>query len=84
VTTQETELLPEREYVSQRKQIWESMNGCDCPVEAKRDERCTRDAIRCNGRIAIVHDRMHALCKSQDRCIVKGCKGKYGHKGKHE
>jgi len=50
--------LSAREIKRQRKQIWESMNGCDCPVDAPRDDRCTRSIVRCKGRLAKISERM--------------------------
>lgn len=76
--------LPEREYRRQRKNIWQSMNGCDCAVDLPRQDRCTADAVRCNGRLRVVTKRMRALCRSQDRCLMKGCKGSFEHKGRHD
>lgn len=47
-----------REQKRMRKQIWESMNGCDCPVDAATDDRCTRNAVRCKGRYGTILARM--------------------------
>ncbi len=48
--------------VPTRKELWERMDGCDCPAlgaQAKgravfKADRCTPTAIRCNGRMATV------------------------------
>lgn len=53
-----TIVLSERERARQRKAIWESFNGCDCPVDAKASDRCTPNAIRCNGRLKVVMRRL--------------------------
>lgn len=45
-----------RAVKSLRKRLWESMVGCECPPLARRDERCTASAIRCNGRLKRVYD----------------------------
>ncbi len=65
----------ERESRRFRKGIWESMNGCDCPltivVKGKprltpAADRCSKEAIRCNGRLATVQRR---LAEYEDRCV---------------
>lgn len=76
--------LSEREYAKRRKNIWQSMNGCDCAVNLPPRDRCTADAVRCNGRLRIVKRRMRAFCRGQDRCLIKECLGRYEHKGGHD
>ena len=44
------------------RNFWRSLEGCDCPAHIdgkplKRNERCTTDAIRCNGRLAAVKQK---------------------------
>lgn len=48
-----------REVRQLRKTLWESMQGCVCKlvrkeggktIAASKDEVCTREAVRCNGR----------------------------------
>jgi hypothetical protein len=53
-------VMPARRWRLARKRIWEDMTGCECrrvivvggkTVTLRRDEMCTKDAIRCNGRL---------------------------------
>lgn len=64
--------MTRKEWTSQRKALWESMNGCNCPVSYKDKttkkvhvlhsyERCTRDTIRCNGRLKVWTKRKEKL-----------------------
>ena len=52
--------MTRRQWRAERKRIWRDMSGCACTrtivVDGKavmvgRDEMCTPDAIRCNGRL---------------------------------
>lgn len=54
-----------REEKRQRKAIWESMRGCDCPlfIDGKlvpRTDRCTFKIVRCNGRLSEIHNQLEA------------------------
>lgn len=51
----------EREYKRQRMKVWESMNGCDCDPKLSRQDKCSRNAIRCNGRLEVVQSRLAGL-----------------------
>jgi hypothetical protein len=49
-----------REVAALRRSIWQNVAGCECPsslsvegriVATRRDEVCSREAVRCNGRM---------------------------------
>lgn len=59
IKTQEP-VMTARRWRLERVRIWRDMTGCICPnviivdgkaVRLKRDEICTSEAIRCNGRL---------------------------------
>ncbi len=64
--------MTRKEWKAKRKAVWESMNGCNCPVSYKdkrtkevhvltAGERCTKEAIRCNGRLKVWSKRKDKL-----------------------
>jgi hypothetical protein len=56
-------VINETSYKRERTRIWESMNGCDCDYQLPRNDRCSARAIRCNGRLGVVSERLTDLEK---------------------
>jgi hypothetical protein len=48
----------EAEKKKRRRQIFQSLNGCDCPLDAHRDDKCTVRIVRCNGRLDVIRKRI--------------------------
>ena len=51
-------VMTKAEVKKLRRQIFESMNGCDCPLDVGRGDRCALSAVRCNGRLGVIQRRL--------------------------
>lgn len=50
-----------RAIKSLRRRLWQSMLGCDCSAIDQARYRCTKDCIRCNGRLKMVYKNYHSF-----------------------
>jgi hypothetical protein len=60
MSTETVSTMTEAERKKRRRQIFQSLHGCDCPLDAHRDDKCTVRVVRCNGRLKIIAQRIEA------------------------